>query len=146
MDQITVPPNYAPEQAGILSSLFVQIIDQETLQRIQNRSNSYQIAIQADHYNTEVEFNKLVTEWKSAGRTKSLVSAIAIHPAYQRIIGMGPDVLPLILRELQRELDHWFWALEVISREDPVPEESKGDLKEMARIWLKWGREHGYVR
>jgi len=67
-----------------------------------------------------------------------------MHPAYQQIIGLGPPALPLILAELDRELDHWFWALKAISGEDPVPIESRGNMREMANAWLKWGREKGY--
>ena len=35
---------------------------------------------------------------------------------YQRIIGMGLPVVPLILEELEREPDQWFWALEAITK------------------------------
>ena len=70
---------------------------------------------------------------------------IAMHPAYQRIIGMGSEVLPLILRRLSRKPDHWFWALEAITGENPVPESSQGRLGEMAEAWLDWARSHGYV-
>jgi len=99
------------------------------------------------HEDVEKEpFAKLVREWKSFGRSTSLVRNLAVHPAYQKIIGMGKQAIPLILNELQKERDHWFWALEAISRQDPVPEESKGDIEEMTRIWLQWGRERGYVR
>jgi hypothetical protein len=65
-----------------------------------------------------------------------------MHPAYQQIIGMGVDALPLILRELEREPDHWFWALEAITGENPVPPTDRGRLNEMARAWLRWASEH----
>ncbi|MGO9273516.1 MAG: hypothetical protein ACLQOO_25315 [Terriglobia bacterium] len=55
-------------------------------------------------------------------------------------------VVPLILAELRRELDHWFWALKAITGEDPVPAVRRGNMKEMAEIWLEWGRQRGYVR
>lgn len=69
-----------------------------------------------------------------------------MHPAYQRIIGFGLPAVPLILAELRRELDHWFWAFKAITGEDPVPAERRGNMKEMAEIWLEWGRQRGYVR
>src|SRR5580693_5487579 len=47
----------------------------------------------------ETEFNRLATEWKSGRHASSSVTANAMHPAYQRIIGLGKPVLPLILRE-----------------------------------------------
>ena len=64
---------------------------------------------------------------------------MAMHPAYQQIIGMGTPALPLIFQELQREPDHWFWALGAITGENPVPEEDAGDLDAMTDAWLSWG-------
>jgi hypothetical protein len=51
------------------------------------------------------------------------------HPAYQRIIEMGQPVMPLIFRELEREPDHWFWALQSITGENPVKLESEVTLE-----------------
>ena len=69
---------------------------------------------------------------------------LAEHPAYQQIIRLGPDVVPLILRELERETDHWFRALHALTGAEPVPSASCGKLREMATAWLRWGREQGY--
>ena len=66
-------------------------------------------------------------------------------PAYQQIIGMGLDALPLILRELQQEADHWFWALRAITGIDPVPKSSAGKIEEMRDAWLAWGYERGIL-
>ena len=71
------------------------------------------VLLYPQHKDSESEFNELVREWKSIGRAKSFISALAMHPAYQRIIGMGPKALPWILRELEKQNDHWFWALKV---------------------------------
>jgi hypothetical protein len=63
---------------------------------------------------------------------------------------MGPTVVPFILHELQRELregepDDWFVALWAITGANPVPLESRGKMKEMAKAWLEWGSRLGYV-
>jgi len=94
----------------------------------------------------EDKFDKLTRLWKNARSATSSSTVIAMDPAYQRIIGMGEPALPLILRELGKELDHWFWALKAISGEDPIPTEHRGKMKQMAADWLQWGREKGYVR
>ena len=70
---------------------------------------------------------------------------MAMHPDYQQIIGMGAAVLPILLRELQREPDHWFWALRSIAGMNPVPEADQGDVAKMAADWIVWGRERGIV-
>jgi hypothetical protein len=69
---------------------------------------------------------------------------MAMCPSYQRIIGMGPTVTPLLLRELERDPDYWFWALKAITGTDPVPAASRGKVREMARYWLDWGKGRGY--
>ena len=68
---------------------------------------------------------------------------MVMQPSYQRIIAMGDEAVPLILAELDRHLDHWFWALHSITGVDPVPEDSQGNTSEMANAWLEWGRQRG---
>jgi len=90
-------------------------------------------------------FARLVREWEEATRFISSMTEMAIHPAYQRIIGLGPAALPLIFRELRRNPDHWFWALKAITGEDPVPPATRGNLGSMTEVWLQWGTERGFV-
>jgi len=103
------------------------------------------VLVGAKRKDVEPKFRRLVAEWKANRRATSLARDLIAHPAYLRIIGMGEDALPLILRELDKELDHWFSALKAISDEDPVPPESRGKMREMADAWLRWGRDKGYV-
>ena len=91
------------------------------------------------------EFSTLAQQWERDTQFSSSATEIAMHPAYQRIIGMGTAAIPLILAELEREPGHWFWALKAISGDDPVPEDARGKLPEMAQLWLDWGRRHGYA-
>lgn len=121
---------------GLLESLCAQMF----------RSVLSDARLQSECENVEPEFNELTRKWKSERSATSSVTAIVTHPSYQRIIGLGKPALRLILRELARDLDHWFWALKAISGDDPVPAEHRGNLKEMALDWLKWGRQKGYVR
>ena len=92
----------------------------------------------------ELTFLELAEQWRRETGMMSLVSKMSIHPAYQRIIGMGQAVVPLILRELEQEPDHWFWALQAITGANPVRSEQRGRLKQMAEAWVQWGRENGY--
>ena len=67
-----------------------------------------------------------------------------MDPAYQQIIGLGREALPLILRELEAgRVDHWFWALFAITGENPVTPAHEGRLDEMALDWLSWARRTG---
>jgi hypothetical protein len=89
-------------------------------------------------------FERLTVQWKDQARYLSNTAQIALLPAYQRIIGMGEPVVPLILEDLQREPDQWFWALESITEENPVTPEIAGRTKSMADAWIQWGKQRGY--
>lgn len=93
----------------------------------------------------EALFAKLSDEWRQDTRYLSSSSAIATHPAYQRIIGLGPQVIPLILSDLRREPGHWFWALFALTGEDPVDPADRGKMQAMTTAWLNWGRETGWI-
>jgi len=88
-------------------------------------------------------FQRLASQWKEQSRFLSNTAQMAMLTPYQRIIGMGMPVLPMILEELEREPNQWFWALEAITEENPVPPESAGIVRKMAEAWLDWGRQHG---
>lgn len=93
----------------------------------------------------EQQFRSLAEQWRRETGMLSSVSKMAMHPAYQRIIGMGAGAIAPILRELQTRPDHWFWALTYITGENPVPQEATGNLRRMAQAWTEWGRQRGYI-
>ena len=64
-------------------------------------------------------FRWLSAEWKEQSRYLSNTAQMAMLKPYQRIVGMGLSAVPLILEELRREPDQWFWALEAITEENP---------------------------
>ena len=61
-----------------------------------------------DKASNRERFLRLAAEWKDQSRYLSNSARMALPRPYQRIIGMGLPVVPLILEELQRELDQWF--------------------------------------
>jgi hypothetical protein len=89
-------------------------------------------------------FEALARRWKTETRRMATVREMVRHPAYEEIIGLGDAAVPMLLRELQRDPDHWFAALRAITAADPVPEESRGDVRRMAECWIRWGRENSY--
>ena len=90
-------------------------------------------------------FRRLAAQWKEQSRYLSNTAQMAMLPSYQRIIGMGWPAVPLILEELRREPGQWFWALESITDENPVPPEAAGQVRLMAQAWLDWGRRRGLI-
>jgi hypothetical protein len=75
---------------------------------------------------SQERFRVLAAQWKERSRHMSNTAQMAMLKPYQQIIGMGKDALPYLLQELAREPDHWFWALEAITQENPVPPEAAG--------------------
>src|SRR5947209_16450061 len=91
----------------------------------------------------EHEFHALADQCYRETRMLSFIRQKAVHPAYQKIIGMGADALPFIFRELKERGADWLWALEAITRENPA--NGKSNFREAVAEWLAWGREHGYA-
>jgi hypothetical protein len=93
-------------------------------------------------------FQQLVKQWrKERGVTSSPVQ-MAMCPAYQQIIGMGKDAIPLILRQIENEgddPDHWFWALRALTNANPIKDSDRGNMKRMADAWIDWGRRNYYA-
>ena len=92
-----------------------------------------------------LKFERLARRWRRETAAFSSTVDIAMHPSYQAIIGMGEVAVPLILDSLTRRPDHWFWALEAITQDNPVPRRLRGNIEAMARAWLKWGSDKGLV-
>lgn len=85
-------------------------------------------------------FDELAENWHRETDHLSSINDIALNFNYQRIIGMGPMVVPLILGELRKRGGHWFWALRAISGEDPVDAKDRGNYAKMTEAWLNWSR------
>jgi hypothetical protein len=93
----------------------------------------------------ERRFHELAAKWRSECLLISSTEDMAMHAAYQQIIGMGPDAIPILLEEMQREPDHWSWALRAITGDNPVRPEHRGKIALIAQDWIEWGKEHGYL-
>jgi hypothetical protein len=95
----------------------------------------------------QAQFKALASEWKAKTILYSRVSDTVFDLAYQRIIGMGPDVVPFILEDLRDNgPNHWFWALRVITNENPATKEMAGNMVAMTEAWLQWGKNKGYLK
>ncbi|WP_354635745.1 hypothetical protein [Planktothricoides raciborskii] len=121
----------------------------ESESNLDNISTNWRKIIEPEAFakKTELEttFYQLVEQWKTETRGISSTEQLSMHSAYQQIIGMGSEVIPMLLRELEKNSGRWFWALKSITREDPVLPEQRGKTKEMIEAWLNWGRKKGYI-
>ena len=94
----------------------------------------------------EQQFVELTTKWRIAVGGYSTSRQITRNGSYFDIIGMGEKALPFIFKDMANEPDYWFEALKHITKVDPVPASHYGDLYKMTDDWLKWAREHNYLR
>ncbi len=92
----------------------------------------------------EERFQRLASTWIAETAVVSSSSDLVAHPAFQEIVGMGPAVIPLLLRELAKRSGHWHRALRRITGVDPVAPEDRGNIDKAAETWLRWGKEQGY--
>jgi hypothetical protein len=92
----------------------------------------------------EEQFRRLASEWRTETAYVSSTSDLVAHPAFQEIVGMGPAVIPLLLRELEHRTGPWHRALRRITGADPVPPADRGNSDKAAEAWLRWGKEQGY--
>ena len=113
---------------------------QESLGQSLTSVISYQEALLSEHVRT------LADEWRAATLLMSSPSDTVSHPAYQAIVHLGPEVVPILLRDLQRDSDFWFAALTEITGENPIHPEQWGDMKAMADAWVRWGRQRNLIR
>jgi len=93
----------------------------------------------------EEKFKKLLNKWQEESMFLSSLTEMVMLRSYQAIIGMGPDVVPIILKELKHDPDYLFWALEAITGDNPVLPEDEGNLDRMTDAWIKWGQENGKI-
>src|SRR5438270_61437 len=93
---------------------------------------------------TEQKFRRLAASWEKAIAFQSSSRVRENHPAYLELIGLGPAVVPFLLRDLQQNERHWFSALHRITGANPVAEQDAGNIPRMVEAWLQWAHEHGY--
>ena len=137
----------------IIQGAYQSFYAQGTIEMTAYGANAFNIVLAAPAVvaiagqDTWIKFQGLVDAWRQQRGAKSSITEAVLCPAYQSILGMGPDVVPFLLKQLRSEgenPDHWFWALKAITEADPVPNEDRGDLKRMARAWLEWELRQGY--
>lgn len=99
----------------------------------------------AEHRQVRIgnEFKRLANEWEAETAVYSFVSQKVAHPHYRKIINLGKDVIPYLLRDMRDSPGYWSDALVELTGTDPVPDDAD-TLDAVAAAWMKWGRTAGY--
>ena len=103
-------------------------------------------SIAPDIASIEERFAALANRWHEETDFLSSPSSITNNYNYLKILSMGKRVIPMILEDLKERGGLWYPALRILSEEDPVPIEARGDVEQMKKAWLQWGRERGYIK
>jgi hypothetical protein len=92
----------------------------------------------------EERFRRLAAAWHRDTDYLSSMDEADYHPAYQEIIRLGPEVVPLLLRDLAENHTHWFAALEAITGARPAAASTAGNIPRITEAWLRWAKDNGY--
>lgn len=93
----------------------------------------------------EKQFNKLATKWKNETGIFSTTPQKVFNDSYLDIIGLGKDVIPFILKDMEHGSAHWHTALKALTKENPVPNEDLSKSKKVREAWLTWGKNNNLI-
>jgi hypothetical protein len=91
------------------------------------------------------KFQRLKHKWNKETCLSSNMDDIVGNKYYQKIIKMGMPVVPLILKDLLKEPNHWFEALREITGEIPQKPIRPGFAQDAVEAWIEWGKEKGLI-
>jgi hypothetical protein len=94
---------------------------------------------------TQKNFRRLAARAMQHLGPSSDLSKLFSCQEYVQIIGLGPDVVPILLRDMETTGRPWFSALSAITRVDLSSQAEPGDLRALVTAWLAWGRENRYL-
>jgi hypothetical protein len=135
---------------NIFILFFMLIFCSSTLMFIVKESKADEIQKSTDLNQLRCEFNKLSEEWKKCTSRPEKLPYSTIEPylkcaAFEKIVLLGEDVVPLIIEELNK--GHFFlfiYAMEKITGEKPYKRQDKPYLSEQDKVkaWLLWWEEN----
>jgi hypothetical protein len=93
------------------------------------------------------KFNELTIKWKKETAGLSSIPSIVMNRNYQKIIALGPTVVPLILSELEKEKRDWLWALEMLvdDEDNPITPEVENSFIKSVQTWIAWGKKRDLI-
>ncbi len=99
----------------------------------------------SDQSKAELEaiFSGLAKIWRDSTGGFSTTTRRFTHPTYKAILRLGPEVVPLILRELQQSPDWWFDALEFLTGENPT--KPADQFAAAVEAWIAWGKSTKHI-
>ena len=100
---------------------------------------------EAVEINITQQFAILAEQWHNESGAHSSMTLRKDHPAYAKLVALGPSIVPMLLEVLVTKPDIWFPLLRDITGENPVPLEERGIYDLMVERWRSWGRQKGLL-
>jgi hypothetical protein len=91
----------------------------------------------------ETKFHALATAWRWHNRGKSVLDYDDF--SYLQIIGMGPPVVPSLLKAVEEGEGFWYFALKCITSREAETPNMHGDPEAIRQAWIEWGKKHGQL-
>jgi hypothetical protein len=144
----------------MINSAFPSIQDRQRPVAVSYEARFLNANIQNAHYNfigqsifaqemyrhqLKMKFDFLKSIWKNETLFVSNVSEITNNAAYRNIVSLGQDVLPFIFKDLQENDNHWFYALELLTGQNPIKDEHRGIVPMMKKDWIEWAESNMYI-
>jgi hypothetical protein len=89
------------------------------------------------------KFRALAAAWRWHNRGRSILDYDDF--SYMQIIGMGPEVVPLLLKDVQEGEGSWYFALKCITNQDAETPDMYGDAEAVRHAWVQWGKRNGQL-
>lgn len=83
-------------------------------------------------------FRRLYSQWLDDIAHMSSVREMMTGEGFEQMVAMGPDVLPLVLRELQAKPTFLFLVAQRITGHNPVTPDCVGDVQKIVACWVNW--------
>jgi hypothetical protein len=122
----------APDVTGKLSETVGDNMGGMSIQWIEPNTDEY-----LDEAAFSKRFSELYIKWREETRFDSFIGD-PYHKSYNKIVQLGNRVIPCIINKLKEEPSLIFTALIRITRENPIKEENRGIVREMAKDWIDW--------
>jgi uncharacterized protein YukE len=96
------------------------------------------IRVDSPASDVEAQFNELAQQWYRETRMLSFINQKIMHPAHKRIVRLGREALPFILREVKNKRGDWFWTLGMLVDDDQNPPKGIPNYKQASEAWMEW--------
>lgn len=107
--------SYTPPPPSYIESIYSAVATSGANQR-RNSLNSFNVDKNLlNEINLKETFNSLMKAWEKKTMFSSSISNIINDTNFKRIVQMGPDILPLIIDELDKKPSNLVWSLNLIT-------------------------------